>query len=320
MKSKIDLRGRHNNHKSVGRLRTFKELIDKQFRAEIERNAKFHKEAAMKWSGKQDWEALQDEFEQHHPNRFNTKSHNIPVFLFPTVEFFARYKADGDEDIERWINKSCGPTPKKEVEWKGDWALERATKRVKDMRHAQVLEAALAKDLGLMHIAAPVAASYRSWMEEPERMRSAVVEYLGGSVLEKKPKNWDRLTLKAKKRWRARQAERLEFYVGWIERITDYKAKVDTCYLDTIGYNKPNMQAIMQKFVLNAGTNNNGKGGLPNPESGDTREILSHKLLTSLVSMETEKAKIFDVPLPDEYQKLVDDSIEVEARGVEEED
>jgi len=198
----------------------------------------------MEWSERQDWDALKDEFEER-----SHKGHYGRPFVHSTVEAFARFMAK-NEDIERWIIKSIGPTPMREIEWKGDWAVDRAVKRVKDMLHAQQLQEKLSQDTGLMKVAAPVAASYRTWMEEPERMRDAVIGYLGGTILESKPKKWDRMTLKLKKKWRERQEHRLDFYATWLERILVYKAKVDNHYLGTLGYNKPNYYSVMQNLIL----------------------------------------------------------------------
>ena len=302
-------RKRNTNHK-----RTLKQLHEDQFADLIARNVKFHKKEAMEWSERQDWDALKDEFEER-----SDKGHYGRPFVHSTVEAFAKFRAK-NEDVERWIIKSIGPTPMREIEWKGDWAVDRAVKRVKDMLHAQQLQEKLSQDTGLMKVAAPVAASYRTWMEEPERMRDAVIGYLGGTILESKPKKWDRMTLKLKKKWRERQEHRLDFYATWLERILVYKAKVDNHYLGTLGYNKPNYYSVMQNLILSK-QNNGGNGGLPNGGSDDARELSAFNLMRGLFSMETEKAKIFDVPLPDDYQQVVDkNTIDTEATEVDDED
>jgi len=110
----------------------------------------------------------------------------------------------------------------------------------------------------------------------------------------------------------------MEFYIGWMDRILSYKSRVHTFYLDTIGFNKPNMVNFMQNLILSK-TNNGGQGGLPNASSENQREINAFHLLKGLMGMEIEKAKIFDVPLPDEYQKIVDENV-IEAEVSDEDD
>src|SRR6188508_1758116 len=98
---------------------TIKKTIKMQFTKRIKETEKFHKDEAETWRAKQNWEKWQDQFEAKITG-------GVGKFHYPSIHEFALEKSKGNEDVERWILKSIGPKPMKEITWQGDWALERA--------------------------------------------------------------------------------------------------------------------------------------------------------------------------------------------------
>lgn len=273
------------------------------FRKLIVKNEEYHKENAMKWSEKQDWDALRDEFSSPHSNSSRR-------FYYVDIDQFAQHKCKGNEDHYRWIIKSIGPIPKKEIVWQGDWAAERLVEHSRDVLLAETLTKQLQKDTGLFEIASRVASSYRTYMDLPNLMRSAVMKYLGGVIVEDHPKNWSSMDKKARDKWRAKQRERLDFFSGWINRIIETKDRIDSAYLKTIGATKETLPQVINNIIL-AKANGNGNG---NHGEVNGRESDAARLLAGLMGMEMAKAKAFDQPLPEEYQQQIDDAIEVEVQ------
>ena len=285
---------------------TVRQITRNQHTRTIAKNARYHRDDAVAWSEKQDWDKLRDEF-----GTLLTISSGAKKFTYKTIEEFAEYKCDGDEDVERWIVKSICPIPKKEIPWQGDWVLERTVDYARDLTLAETLITKLRSDLGVMQIAVPVAASYRKFREIPDAMLANLQKFLGGSVIEKKPKVWK--SSDHKKKWMSRQSRRMIVYNKWIQTIFDFKARIDNQYLRAVGFDKPNITNLMQAVILKPGE----------ADVSALRQANSANLTRSLMALETEKAKIFDVPLPASYQTLLDaeaDSIDIEANRVADEE
>lgn len=278
-------------------------FVKNQFRNEIAKTEPFNKKEANEWGDQQDWEYLKDLFE--------TKD-NGGVFTYKTIQDFAKFQAKGDEDKERWLRKSIGVSPKNEIKWRGDWALERTVEYSKDLEHAKLLNERLEQDGLMLKMAIPVAASYRSWQTEVDKIRAALKDVLG-EINEPRPKFKDDT---AKEKWEMKQEKRIQKYFDWMRMLEEFKAKVDRHYLNALGFNKPNMVAMVQALILNKG--NTGPNGMPDPKSISGREQNAASLASAVMSMEIEKAKMFDVPLPDDYLKLLEDGKDAveEARDV----
>ncbi len=269
-----------------------------QFNHQIKHNAAYHEEEAMNWSGKQDWKAMKDEFE---------KQNAAGRFVYHTVMEFAEIQADGNEDVERWIQKSIGATPKKEIVWQGDWAIERIVEKTRDLEYTNLLKKRLKEDQNLFEMILPRAASYRRWMEEPEKLKEQISELFEGKVLEDRPVFKDE---KEEVKWFERQEKRLEKYRHLMEAAEAFKHKVDSHYLDVLGLNKPNMFQQLFSLMLNQRANAPNSvpgynGQLPSETSDSMKEQSSAIMIKGLMNMEIERAQIFDVPLPEEYARIV---------------
>lgn len=283
------------------------------FKKVIERAEPFHKEEAKTWASQQDWEALKDEFEKRHKGK---------EFVYMTTRDFAEVQAEGKEEIARWIRKAIGPSPKKEIAWIGDWAMERTVEYSKDFEHTQMLKKQMEEDLNLYKVSIPVAGSYKSWQEEPNKIRQAVLEFLGGEIIQVRPEFKDE---KEESRWLEKQEKRIEFYSKWMERIERFKSTVDEHYLNALGMNKPNMVRDLFNIIMKTGgaqgQRNVGpmyNGQLPDPESENGKENNAGHLYRGLMNMEIERSKIFDMPLPSEYQEAIaekKDDEEVKSNG-----
>jgi hypothetical protein len=246
------------------------------FAEQIKQNERFHKEKAMQWAEIQDWEAMQEEFERKDPSG---------DFIYRSIDEFAKIQAKDNEDVERWIKKSIGPIPKKEIAWRNDWALLRVVEFSRDLEHTKLLIEQFDKDKDLFKACLPVAGSYKSFQASVLGFKQEAAE------LAKKIKN---------------PFKRLRFYFSWLNDIFEYKKSIDNQYLKTLGFDKPNVMAMAQRLTVNT-------------ESGERTTNSMQSVLNSIMLMEMEKAKIFERPLPDDYQKLLDDgksTIEIEAKEV----
>ena len=267
----------------------------KIFALDIKENEKFHKDDAMAWAKDQNWERMQEEFERKGPNG---------VFIYKSIDMFAKFQSRNNEDVERWIKKSIGPVPKKEIEWKGDWAMERVVEYSKDLEHTKLLKEQLSRDSNTFKLCLPVAGSYRSWQLEILELKQAIKKLVGNELVEDPPED---ATEKEKAIWFKEQEARLKFYMDWIERLHEYKAKIDRNYLKALGFDKPNFVSMAQSLIVNPGS-----------ESGErTRDDLAEGI-AAVMRMEIEKARIFENPLPEDYQKLLEEKpiIEIEAKEV----
>lgn len=279
---------------------TIKKTIKQQFRKQIKEYEAYHKEDALKWSAKQPWEQWQDEFEQ--------KVKNPPsYYLYANIQDFAEEKSKGDSNKERWILKSIGPKPKKEIPWQGDWALERAFNKSNESVAVRKLEEKIKQDDDIRKLTLPVAAGLEDWRLDVDSVRMRVMEVLGGNVIEHRPEKFKNKLRKHE--WEARQRERLDWYQTWMERLFAYKEKVDALYLKALGAdiftkNSAQMELAMERIMKLRGL---ASASQPTGEGDKDQSFLQVDIWRQAITQEIAKSNSFDMELPAEYKDLAKD-------------
>lgn len=264
------------------------QLNNRMFEKKILEFEKYHKEEAMEWSEQQNWDSLYDEFARY--------SDMYKYFYFKTVEEFAEIVSKGNEDKKRWMMKSIGPVPKKEIKWQGDWAMQRTIAYSKDLEHTRLLEKKLESDFNMFQISLPLAGTYESWRDTVNELREKISDFFNQNLQERPKKFKDE---KEKSKWEKDYLAEMNHYLGWMERLFDFKSKIDHRYLVALGLDKPNMIQFMSGF-LQRQLPKNGEA----PQNGTQQNAFD--MFMAVSRMEIEKSRAFDVPLPDDYQKVID--------------
>lgn len=271
-----------------------KKIIFNHHKPAIEATEAYHKKEAMEWSENQDWERWQDEFEKRKEYR---------VFDYPNIQAFAIEKAAGNEDVERWIRKSIGPKPMKEIKWQGDWALERVFHISKEAVELDLLQKKVLEDRDILNLTIPVAASYAPWKSHLDTVRSKILELLDGDILEPRPKFNNK---KEQKEWETEQRRRLDWYQDQMERVFEFKQKIDTMYLKSLGIDAVSKNSIqLEQAIIKILSAKGIQSQLPASTQQEYSDTTTEaKIWMDAVTMEIAKARAFDMPLPDDYKKV----------------
>ncbi len=279
-----------------------KKHIQATHKKQIADTEPYHKEDAERWSKKQKWEQLQDEFED--------KLRDKGRYRYPTIIEFAQQKSKGNHKFERWLIKSIGTKPMKEITWRGDWALERAFNHSNESIAVRKIEQKLKEDKDIMKMTLPVAASIESWKLNIDDMRMKVMEVLGGELVEERPEKFK--NREERDAWEDRQKERLNWFQTWMERLFNYKEHVDNLYLKALGIdllpkNSNNMQAMIARIMTTKGIQlPPGMAGqlTDGNQSSSQQGQYEAEVWRQVITAEITKSSNFNMPLPDEYEPI----------------
>jgi len=252
------------------------------------------------WQQTQDWEEMKEDF--------FTARDELGAYAYDTLQRFAKAQF-GKRGIVNWpltwFLKSVGDQEHPPLKWYGDWEQERMLSGRRFTKHLQGLKTKLEEEIDLAAMGRTLADSYLPlqqrvfdfWKEVEAHLRGKII--LDSSAIDPskgKTKKEQEALRKEKANIELNNMRRVKLFMTTTEWVVDIKTRLDNQFLKLLGWEKPQFLEIFERLRKEA-----LKEG-----AGPVIDNSLNQLLGQLAMDQIQKAKMYELPLPEDIQHVAE--------------